>query len=58
MNNTKGKQPQAQHKKVKTITAMDSYDDIESEEEKCCVCGTFYPKNSGYDHIKIVQWVT
>jgi len=56
LNNTKGKQPQVKHKKVKTITAMDSDDDTESEEEKCCVCGKFYPEKSDYDHIKIVQW--
>ncbi|KAH3818245.1 hypothetical protein DPMN_119846 [Dreissena polymorpha] len=56
INNTKGKPPQAHHKKVKTSTAVDSDNDIESEEEKCCGCGKFYPEKSDYDHIKIVQW--
>ncbi|KAH3870771.1 hypothetical protein DPMN_033961 [Dreissena polymorpha] len=51
----KGNSHKLNNKKVKTITAMDSDDDIESEEEKCCVCGKFFPEKSDYDHINIVQ---
>lgn len=57
LNSSKGKQPKVKSKQPRLELSEDASDeDSETEEEKCSVCGKFFPDKQICDEIKIVQW--